>query len=118
MLDIVAGYTFNPKKCMYTVYSARSIDIYPNELKPCHTDLQIFMPPNTFGKILPIFNLLYKYGVSVEQCIIEENFSGSVVVMVHNYGKETFQIKKGDEIAQLMCQKCEYPGIQHYDPTE
>lgn len=41
--------------------------------------------------------------------------------MLFNFGKEKFEVKKGDRIAQLICERISYPDleeVQTLDDTE
>ena len=40
------------------------------------------------------------------------NFRGNVGVVMFNHNADAFMIKKGDRIAQLVCEKIEYPQLE------
>ncbi|KFZ60533.1 hypothetical protein N338_08691, partial [Podiceps cristatus] len=55
--------------------------------------------------------------------VIDEDYRGNVGVVLFNFGKETFEgkFKKGDRIAQLICERICYPEleeVQALDDTE
>ncbi|KFP75663.1 hypothetical protein N310_01188, partial [Acanthisitta chloris] len=43
--------------------------------------------------------------------VIDEDYRGNVGVVLFNFGKETFEVKKGDRIAQLICERIYYPEL-------
>ncbi len=38
-------------------------------------------------------------------------FSGNVGVILFNFGKTAFMVRRGDRIAQLICEKAEHPTL-------
>ncbi|KFQ34568.1 hypothetical protein N331_10704, partial [Merops nubicus] len=55
--------------------------------------------------------------------VIDEDYRGNVGVVLFNFGKENFEgkFKKGDRIAQLICERICYPEleeVQTLDDTE
>ncbi|KFQ26377.1 hypothetical protein N332_12770, partial [Mesitornis unicolor] len=53
--------------------------------------------------------------------VIDEDYRGNVGVVLFNFGKESFEVKKGDRIAQLICERICYPEleeVQALDDTE
>uniref|UniRef100_A0A2K6FSS7 dUTP diphosphatase n=1 Tax=Propithecus coquereli TaxID=379532 RepID=A0A2K6FSS7_PROCO len=52
---------------------------------------------------------------------VYEDYRGNVGVVLFNFGKEKFEVKKGDWIAQLICEWIFYPEIEEVqvlDDTE
>lgn len=43
--------------------------------------------------------------------VIGESYRGNVGVVVFNYGKEKFEVKKGDGMAQIICEWIFYPEV-------
>jgi dUTP pyrophosphatase len=58
--------------------------------------------------------------IDVGAGVIDEDCTGNVGVVLLNFGKEKFEVKKGDQIAQLICEWSFYPEIkvQVLDDTE
>ena len=44
--------------------------------------------------------------------ICYSQFRGNVGVVMFNHASDVFTIKKGDRIAQLVCEKIEYPELE------
>ena len=53
-----------------------------------------------------------RYGVDVGAGVIDADFRGEVLVMLFNHGEDDVKIKRGDRIAQLICEKIAYPIIE------
>lgn len=43
--------------------------------------------------------------------VIDEDYRGNVGVVLFNHSDEDFIVKKGDRIAQLICEKIFYPEL-------
>ncbi|OXB63248.1 hypothetical protein ASZ78_011197 [Callipepla squamata] len=52
------------------------------------------------------------YSFHVSAGVIDEDYRGNVGVVLFNFGKETFEVKKGDRIAQLICERIFYPELE------
>lgn len=50
--------------------------------------------------------------LSVSAGVIDEDYRGNVGVVIFNHSDIEFPIKKGDRIAQLICEKIYYPVLQ------
>ncbi|XP_074249755.1 deoxyuridine 5'-triphosphate nucleotidohydrolase, mitochondrial isoform X2 [Saimiri boliviensis] len=90
----------------YDLYSAYDYTIPPMEKALVKTDIQIALPSGCYGRVAGV---------------IDEDYRGNVGVVLFNFGKEKFEVKKGDRIAQLICERIFYPEIeevQALDDTE
>uniref|UniRef100_A0A8C2NVV0 Deoxyuridine 5'-triphosphate nucleotidohydrolase n=1 Tax=Capra hircus TaxID=9925 RepID=A0A8C2NVV0_CAPHI len=71
--------------------------------------------------IAPRSGLAAKHFIDVGAGVIDEDYRGNVGVVLFNFGKEKFEVKKGDRIAQLICERIFYPEIEEVqilDDTE
>ena len=44
--------------------------------------------------------------------MVDEDYRGNVGVVMFNHAETEFVVKKGDRIAQLVCEKISYPEIE------
>lgn len=44
--------------------------------------------------------------------VIDEDYRGTVKVILFNFEDKEFEVKKGDRIAQLICEKIFYPDLK------
>lgn len=85
------------------------LDLFSNEEKIIipygtelfHTGVHIELPPNTVGLILP------KSGLNVSNDImtlgvVDEGYTGEIMVKLFNHGAETFHVYRRMKIAQLV----------------
>jgi len=64
---------------------------------------------NKRNKILYNIKLFFIAGV------IDEDYRGKLTVVLFNHSDENFIIKRGDRIAQLICEKIIYPEIEEVE---
>uniref|UniRef100_A0A2K6UUY5 Deoxyuridine 5'-triphosphate nucleotidohydrolase n=1 Tax=Saimiri boliviensis boliviensis TaxID=39432 RepID=A0A2K6UUY5_SAIBB len=105
----------------YDLYSAYDYTIPPMEKALVKTDIQIALPSGCYGRVAPRSGLAAKHFIDVGAGVIDEDYRGNVGVVLFNFGKEKFEVKKGDRIAQLICERIFYPEIeevQALDDTE
>ncbi|XP_039073982.1 deoxyuridine 5'-triphosphate nucleotidohydrolase, mitochondrial isoform X3 [Hyaena hyaena] len=105
----------------YDLYSAYDYTVPPMEKALVKTDIQIALPSGCYGRIAPRSGLAAKHFIDVGAGVIDEDYRGNVGVVLFNFGKEKFEVKKGDRIAQLICERIFYPEIEEVqvlDDTE
>ncbi|NXJ73445.1 DUT protein, partial [Trogon melanurus] len=105
----------------YDLYSAYDCVIPPMEKAVVKTDIQIALPSGCYGRVAPRSGLAAKHFIDVGAGVIDEDYRGNVGVVLFNFSKENFEVKKGDRIAQLICERICYPEleeVQALDDTE
>lgn len=65
------------------------------------TGVHIQLPPGTVGMLKSKSGLNTKFGITSEG-VIDEGYSGELVVKLYNHSSNTFHIKRGDKISQLV----------------
>ncbi|NWV00128.1 DUT protein, partial [Upupa epops] len=96
----------------YDLYSAYDCVIPPMEKAVVKTDIQIALPAGCYGRVAPRSGLAAKHFIDVGAGVIDEDYRGNVGVVLFNFGKEPFEVKKGDRIAQLICERICYPELE------
>ena len=76
------------------------------------TDIQIKVPHGTYGRIAPRSGLSWKNHIDIGAGVVDEDYRGNVGVVMFNHAETEFVVKKGDRIAQLVCEKISYPEIE------
>ncbi|XP_003471906.1 deoxyuridine 5'-triphosphate nucleotidohydrolase, mitochondrial isoform X2 [Cavia porcellus] len=99
----------------YDLYSAYDYTIPSMEKALVKTDIQIGLPSGCYGRVAPRSGLATKYFIDVGAGVIDEDYRGNVGVVLFNFGKEKFEVKKGDRIAQLICERIYYPEIEEVE---
>ncbi|CAG4960020.1 unnamed protein product [Colias eurytheme] len=76
------------------------------------TDLQIELPSECYGRVAPRSGLAVKNFIDVGAGVIDEDYRGNVGVVLFNHSDQDFVVKKGDRIAQLICERIYYPKLE------
>ena len=87
--------------------SAENLVIRPGKRALVSTGLKIEIPTGFEGQVRPRSGLAAKYGITVLNSpgTIDEDFRGTIKVILFNAGDEEFIVKKGERIAQLVFSK-------------
>lgn len=86
----------------WDLFVSRPVIIYPGQTVDVHTDIKIDMPPYLYARITGRSSTLRKYGLMVNEGIIDNGYTGEMFVCVHNVGDKAIEIKKGMRIAQVL----------------
>lgn len=106
----------------FDLYSAYEYTIPPHGKVVAKTDLQIQVPAGTYGRIAPRSGLAARHHIDIGAGVVDADYTGNVGVVMFNHDpNKDFYIKKGDRIAQLVCEKIEHPELEKVttlEPTE
>lgn len=99
------------------IRALRGVRIPSNSNMVIHTGVHIQLPPKTCGL------LVAKSGLNVKNSIlttglIDEGFTGEILVNVYNHGDESYMIMAGDKITQLVILPCYYEQIEIVDSLD
>ena len=82
----------------------QTVKILPGERKIISTGIMVAIPEQYEIQIRPRSGLAAKNGISVlnTPCTIDSDYRGEIKVILINLGKDIFEIKKNDRIAQMI----------------
>ncbi len=85
------------------------ITLAPGEYRLIPTGLYIELPEGTEAQVRPRSGLAFKHGVTVLNSpgTIDADYRGEVGVLLINHGKEPFEVKDGERVAQLVVSRYE-----------
>jgi dUTP pyrophosphatase len=89
----------------YDLFASEDLLILCNDRACISTGLSMIIPDGHYGRTAPRSGLAVKYGLQVGADVIDPDYRGEVKIVLFNHGKEAFQVKKGDKIAQLILEK-------------
>src|SRR6266566_6375634 len=69
------------------------------------TDLKVGIPVGHYGRIASRSGLALHNSICVGAGVIDEDYTGTIGVVLFNHSAEMFIIHRGDRIAQLICEK-------------
>ena len=102
----------------YDLYSAEDKTIPAKDNALLRTDLQIKVPHGTYGRIAPRSGLAWKKKIDIGAGVIDEDYRDNVCVVMFNHANIDFEVKKGNRIAQLICEKISHPKIKELDSLD
>jgi dUTP pyrophosphatase len=93
------------------LFSVEEVIIPVGERRMVSTGLALAIPGGWAGFVQPRSGLAFKYGIMVVNSpgLIDAGYRGEVRVALYNSGSESFSVKVGERIAQLVLQRVEEP---------
>ena len=96
----------------YDLFSAETIEIPARGKGLVKTDIQIKVPRGTYGRIAPRSGLSWRHHIDIGAGVVDRDFRGNVKIVMFNHADVEFKVRKGDKIAQLICEKIVCPDIE------
>lgn len=92
--------------------AAEEATLEPGTPRLVPTGLAIELPPGFEAQVRPRSGLALKHGITLPNspATIDPGYRGEIQVILLNLGKETYRVRRGDRIAQLV--------IARYEPVE
>lgn len=89
------------------------LEIPPGEFRLVSTGLRMEIPRGYEGQVRPRSGLAARNGIGILNApgTIDSDYRGIVKVVLFNFGKAPFVIKRGDRIAQIVISRCEQAKI-------
>jgi len=89
----------------WDIKAAEDVKIEPGKYVAIATGLRVVIPVGYYGHILPRSGLAVKNGIMTMAGVIDSEYRNEVKVLLYNAGDKTFEVKRGDRIAQLVVTK-------------
>ena len=86
----------------YDLYAAADVMIEGRGYRLIPTDIAVVIPEGHYGRISSRSGLALRYGLEVGAGVIDEDYRGSLGVILHNHSNTDYQVRRGDRIAQLI----------------
>ena len=87
-------------------------ELFPVECSAAiDTGVHVEIPAGYYGKIETKSGLNRKHHILCTG-VVDEGYTGSIVVIVYNLGSNPYEFKAGDKIAQLVIQPCIKPELE------
>ena len=105
------------------VRAAESLTLQVGETKLVATGFAIEIPPGFEVQLRPRSGLALKHGLTMlnSPATIDSDYRGEVGVITTNLGREPFEIKRGDRIAQMVVarvERAEIVEVEELDESE
>ena len=103
----------------YDLAASRPASIPPMGRAIVHTDLSIACPAGTYARIAPRSGLAIKKGIDVGAGVVDADYRGPVGVILFNLdATNTFEVQKGDRIAQLILEKISMASLEEVEELD
>ena len=93
------------------LYAAQHVTILPSQQEKVPLGIKFQVPEGTYGRIAPRSGLASK-GIDVAAGVVDRDYTGEVQVILVNNSQSPFEVSKGDRVAQLIMEKCDYAEIR------
>lgn len=103
------------------LYSPIDCYIVPHGNITVDTGVHVEIPHSFYGKIESKSGLNIKHEIVSCGGVIDEGYTGSIVVKLYNLGYNTLKFNRGDKLCQLLIIPCIYPSLEvvdHFEDTE
>ncbi len=102
------------------IRSAEDAVLQPGERALLSTGFSMALPEGYAAFVQPRSGLAARHGISVVNTpgLIDCHYRGEVKVILINLGKEPFQVRKGDRIAQMVIQRVERAEVVEVEELE
>ena len=95
----------------------RSIEdavVYPHDTFTVHTGVHIELPKGTAGLLVSKSGMNVRNGIT-STGLIDEGYSGEILVPLHNHSNTHYYIHKGDKVSQLVIIPVLYEQLEIVD---
>ena len=96
----------------YDLYSPQAYVIPPQQRICIPLDIAVTPPPNTYIQLASRSSLATKHLIDVKAGVIDSDYTGNIMVVLHNCGETPFQVNTGDRIAQMLLLSNHNPSVQ------
>lgn len=83
----------------------------------CRTGVHVQLPEGTCGVLVSKSGLNVKHDIT-STGLIDEGYTGEIMVKLYNHGSHDFYIRAGEKISQLVIVPCRYEPIEVVDVLE
>ena len=95
----------------HDLYSAQDVIVPARGKRLISTDIEIILPPGSYGRIAIRSGLALHHHLSVQAGVIDPDYDGIIRVLLFNHSNQDFFIYKGDRIAQIICEQARFPKV-------
>ena len=96
------------------LYSPFDVMIMPRANAVIDTGVHVELPPGSVGFLKSKSGLNVKHGILGEG-VIDAGYTGSIRVKLYNHGGDTYKIRRGDKITQLVILPVILPDLEQVD---
>ena len=95
-------YQAYPGDAGYDLYVSQTVTIEPHTFKDVHTGIAVAMPPGIWGRITGRSSTIRKYGLQVQEGVIDCGFRGELYTAIWNHTDKPVTVEAGMRLAQII----------------
>ena len=99
------------------IYSPVEITIAPGSSGIIRTGVHVELPPGCAGMLVSKSGLNVKHDITSEG-LIDEGYTGEIIVKLYNNGSTYFFVGKGMKVSQLVVVPVLYPDLEQVEKLE
>lgn len=99
------------------LYSPVDVLIMPQASAVIDTGVHVELPPGSVGFLKSKSGLNVRHGILGEG-VIDAGYTGSIRVKLYNHGGDTYKIRRGDKITQLVILPVILPDLEQVEMLE
>ena len=108
----------SPLAAGFDLYSASDITVPAHGKAIVPTDLKVAVPRGTYGRVAPRSGLAANNFIDVGAGVVDEDYRGPLGVVLFNHADSPFEVKQGDRVAQLICEKIVCPRLMEVESLD
>lgn len=86
----------------FDLYSCEDNCLPPGTIRKIKTGLALVCPSGTYGKIVDRSSVSFNLGLHVLAGVIDADYTGEILIVIHNLSPETVQIPQHMKVAQII----------------
>ena len=103
----------SPGAAGYDLTSTESHIILPGHRAIVGTGIALELPEGTYGRVAPRSGLAVKNGLQVGAGVVDRDYRGELKVVIFNHDiSNSYTIKPGYRVAQLVLEKIDCPEVE------
>lgn len=96
------------------------VTLMPGDIRLIPTGLAVSVPPGYEAQIRPRSGLALSYGIGMVNSpgTIDSDYRGEIGIVMINWGSDSFLIKRGDRIAQMIISRVYRADLEEMDDLD
>lgn len=116
--DAILPQTMRTGDAAMDFYAYNNYQVKPGERVVASTGVAIAIPDGYWGNVRDRGGLAAKHGIHTMAGVVDANYRGEVQIVIINLGSETYDIKKGDRICQMIIERHEQVELDEVEELD
>lgn len=94
-----------PRSAGYDLRATTDFSIAPGQIVKVGTGVHFDFPDGIHGEIMPRSGLAAKHGIHTLAGLVDQDYTGEIIVVLVNHGRSKCYFNHGDRIAQIVLRR-------------